>query len=284
MNRQAAQSAAFAGIASGTMLVTSAGERPVETLREGDLVATRFAGLVPLRQCHQLPAGRGAATRRNRAPILILAGALGEGVPARDLRVAPGQFLLLEDVLVPASHLVNGVTIRQLLDMPDDGTSYVQLELAAHDCVMAAGAWVESLAAGSALCAPRRQEGQGLEALLRPLLARAGANLPPGPLEGWIDDISAHHVTGWAIGRDHPEFPVELEIWAGPRRLGQALACAYRADLRTAGKGSGRCAFLFTFPEALSLLEQAALEVRRAADGTPLQRAESCPKPGLSEG
>ena len=70
----------------GTMILTAEGEKPVEALCEGELIPTRFGGLRPLRWLGQsrLHASSLAA---GKMPVCIAAGAMGDGVPKRDLWV-----------------------------------------------------------------------------------------------------------------------------------------------------------------------------------------------------
>ena len=180
----------------GTRILTPTAEVRVEELQVGDLVVTRFGGIQPVRWIgrHSHPAGDPALT-----PVCIHAGALGERLPARDLFVSPGHSVLVDGTLLIARLLVNGVTITQHWCPPR--IDYVHIELAAHDCVIAEGAWTETYAdaqvsraafdnaaeydalypeAGPApdeftLCAPRPERGAKLEAALRPILARAAA-------------------------------------------------------------------------------------------------------------
>ena len=124
---------------------------------------------------------------------------LGENTPARDLYVSPGHSVLVEGSLLIARLLVNGVTVTQAWCPPR--IDYFHVELAAHDCVIAEGAWAETYAdaqvsraafANAAeyealypedgpapdeftLCAPRPEHGPKLAAALRPVLARAAA-------------------------------------------------------------------------------------------------------------
>ena len=288
----------------GTSIATASGEMAVEEIKIGDLVATRAGGLRPVRWIgRQSFARRFVRNNRSKVPVHIRAGALGNGLPARDLFISPGHSMLVGEVLILARNLVNGVTITQ-----DFGTAghvesieYYQLELGGHDCILAEGSWSESFADGPglraqfhniaeylaehpdyveppqvSLCAPRPEKGALFEQALLPVLAVAAAGLEPGPLEGWIDDISDERIAGWAIDTDHPELPVQLQVWAGEALLGTALACEHRADLETAGKGSGRSAFYFALPLALREVAQAGLRISRAGDASGLPLAEPC--------
>ncbi len=127
----------------GTKILTVTGEVAIEDLQPGDLVVTHRGGQRAVRWVGQQSfLGRflGAA----RAPVRIHAGALGDRAPRRDLVVSPDHSLMLDQVLVHAVLLVNGVTITQ---EPVDGQAdYFHLDLGGHECVMADGAWAESYA------------------------------------------------------------------------------------------------------------------------------------------
>ncbi len=130
---------------AGTLIATPAGEVPVESLRAGDLVLTGAGRDVPqallwVGRTRTRIAGHPAPSRV--APVLIRQGALGAGRPARDLRVSPEHALLLDGLLVPAAHLLNGMTIIQETWRP--AASYWHLELPAHGVVWAEGAPAES--------------------------------------------------------------------------------------------------------------------------------------------
>ena len=130
----------------GTLILTARGEVPVERLRAGDLVATKFGGLRPVRWMGtQRFEGRLAG--RGHQPIRFAAGSLGNGVPSCDLRVSPGHAMLVQDgqggeVLAHAGALVNGSTITQ--ERVRGEIEYFHIDLGPHDCVLANGAWAES--------------------------------------------------------------------------------------------------------------------------------------------
>jgi Ca2+-binding RTX toxin-like protein len=131
--------------AEGTRILTPRGEVPVETLRAGDLVAAPGAGapLKPVRWVGRMRVD--VARGRDRAavaPVLIRAGALGPGMPARDLRLSPEHALLLQGRLVPARLLLNGTTIVQ--ELWARAVTYWHVELDAHGVLVAEGALAES--------------------------------------------------------------------------------------------------------------------------------------------
>jgi hypothetical protein len=66
--------------------------------------------------------------------------------------------------------------------------------------------------------------------------------------------------------------PVLLDIFAGETFLGNALACHYRPDLAAAKLGRGHCLFTFALPAGF----RGILNVRRTADGCPINRTDTC--------
>lgn len=130
----------------GTLILTGHGEVPVEELREGDRVATRFGGLRRIAWIGtQSFDARFAGAKA--APIRFAPGSLGQGMPHSDLFVSPGHAILIQgglagDVLAHAAALVNGATITQ--PAPRGTIDYFHLDLDGHDCVLANGAWAET--------------------------------------------------------------------------------------------------------------------------------------------
>jgi hypothetical protein len=76
-------------------------------------------------------------------PIRIGAGALGGGLPERDLLVSSGHALLMDGVLVLAGALVNGTTITRERDVPEIFTFW-HVELADHSLILAEGVPAET--------------------------------------------------------------------------------------------------------------------------------------------
>jgi len=86
--------------------------------------------------------GRFVAGNRDVLPIVISAGALSNGVPTRDLWVSPEHAFYVDDVLVPARLLVNGMTITQAAAV--ERVDYFHLEFEGHEIIFAEGAPAES--------------------------------------------------------------------------------------------------------------------------------------------
>lgn len=144
--------------AAGTLIETADGARPIETLAAGDLVVTRDNGLQPLRWIgtRRLDAAQLAAAPKLR-PIRISAGALGAGLPARDLVVSPQHRVLVRsaiaqkmfgapEVLVAARQLcqIEGIDIAEDVESVD----YVHMLFDRHEIVLSNGAETESLYTG----------------------------------------------------------------------------------------------------------------------------------------
>ena len=137
----------------GTMIATPNGRRPVEALSAGDVVLTVDAGPQPIRYiCTRTVQFEQA--KSGLKPIHIRAGALGHGIPARDLAVSPQHRLLFKGDTVQ-----DAFGTRQVLGMAKGLTAlpgirvmsgkkevtYISLLLPQHHVIDANGAYAETL-------------------------------------------------------------------------------------------------------------------------------------------
>jgi autotransporter passenger strand-loop-strand repeat protein len=275
----------------GTLIATAAGEVPVETLAIGDLVRTASGALRPVKWMgRRAYGGRFAAGQTQILPVRIAAGAIADGVPARDLFVSPLHAMLIDGVLVPAMHLVNGISVVQLESV--ETVEYIHVELDSHDVILAEGAasetfvddssrgmfhnaaefaalYPDTVAQPARYCAPRVEEGEALAAIRRKLAARATPALAAwGALEGSIDVVTRSRIAGWAFDAAKPDEAVRLQVTADDVVLCEIVAGAYRPDLAEAGIGDGRHSFDITVPGGLP--DATAIRIVRVADGAAL--------------
>ncbi|OZB17942.1 MAG: hypothetical protein B7X55_05575 [Rhodobacterales bacterium 34-62-10] len=144
--------------AAGVLITTIDGEVPVEKLCVGDLILTLDEGFQPLRWigCQALTP-TDLACKPELRPIRIRAGALGAGVPRRDLVVSPHHRIFARskiarnmfgchEVLVAAKDLLflDGIEV----DCGPGGVDYWHLLFDKHQLIYAEGAIAESLYAG----------------------------------------------------------------------------------------------------------------------------------------
>ncbi len=164
---------------AGTLILTLSGEKPIETLEVGDKVITRDGGSRSVRWIGR----RKMSVSPASAPIRILAGALGDGVPVREVRVSPLHRVLVrsakaeilfgeDEVLVAAKFLDNGSTIVR--DIEAREADYVHVMFDDHALVYTEGLLSESLQAGAAGLATLSPEARAELLSIFPELAEQG--------------------------------------------------------------------------------------------------------------
>ncbi len=126
----------------GTALATPSGEAKVEDITAGDMVMT-INGAMPVRWIGQSHIHTRFADPLRALPIRIRQGALGDGLPARDLLLSPDHAIAIDGILVQASALVNGATIIRETQVPEQFT-YYHIELDSHELLLAEGVQAES--------------------------------------------------------------------------------------------------------------------------------------------
>lgn len=152
---------------TGTYITTLRGEKPVEALEPGDRVVTRDNGLQTVRRVVRRDFDYGQlAVVPHLQPVLVTTGALGRGLPERDMLVSPGLRLLVsgdrlpigpmsavgaEEALVAARVLSDMRTIRPCQVL---GVSYVHVMLDRHEVLLANGIWAEAFQAADPSLGP----------------------------------------------------------------------------------------------------------------------------------
>ncbi|MEM1388001.1 MAG: Hint domain-containing protein [Pseudomonadota bacterium] len=132
---------------AGTGIATPAGEVPVETLRIGDLVTTAGGAPVPVKWIGIRTIYPRFGHDPRLEPVIISRGALGQGLPTRDLYVSADHGMILDGLVINAAALVNGTSIRFVpaAALPV-AITYCHIETEAHDVVLANGAAAETFA------------------------------------------------------------------------------------------------------------------------------------------
>jgi hypothetical protein len=128
---------------AGTLIATEHGEVAVEDLVIGDCLITLSGETAPIRWIGVRAVSTRFSDPLRTMPIRIRAGALADRVPRRDLLVSPDHALFIDDVLIQAAALVNGVSITQETHMPDR-FFYYHIELEQHALILAEGALTET--------------------------------------------------------------------------------------------------------------------------------------------
>jgi Hint domain len=132
----------IACFAAGTLIETPRRRVPVETLVPGDLIVTLSGVAQPLTWLGHRHID---CLRHPRPwqvwPIRVAPGAFGLGRPCRELYLSPDHAVLVDDVLIPIKHLINGDSIAQVMT---DEVTYFHVELASHDVIFAEGLPSES--------------------------------------------------------------------------------------------------------------------------------------------
>jgi len=164
---------------AGTSIATPAGPKPIEALDVGELVVTQDHGFQPLRWI-------GATTRKvvdAIRPVRILRGALGQGLPRRDLLVSPQHGMLVRsghalevigrsEVLLPAEKLIGLPGVDWARDAEE--VTYLHLLFDAHEIVFAEDTPTESLLPRPHILGSFGPEAEAELGLLFPGLERIG--------------------------------------------------------------------------------------------------------------
>lgn len=244
--------------AGGTLLSSGGRGTLVEQLLPGDDVSLCGGGVGQVRWVGRLRLSvTELGNRPSLWPVQIVAGALGDGMPAT--AVLPECILEVPGcVPVAAKWLVDGVLLhRPVPNVPLDIFTLV----------------FDGQGAPAGHCQadgqpPPRPDDADLFAVRRHLAARAGR--ATGLLRGSLDAVDGHGVAGWAYDEATPAGAVAVEVIEDGVVLPPVVAEMFRADLGAAGIGDGRHAFHVAFDPPLDRRRRHLVRVRRALDGSDL--------------
>ena len=131
--------------AAGTMIRTPRGDVAVEMLTNDHEVLTQNGTAVKVKWIGRQSLRRMFSGLKALNMVRMEAGALGDGLPETELTVTGDHGMIVEDLVINASALVNGTTIKQIpiADLPERFTVY-HVETENHDVILANGAPAET--------------------------------------------------------------------------------------------------------------------------------------------
>ncbi len=144
-------------LTKGTLISTPSGEQMIETLRPGDLILTQN-GPKPLRWIGaKTITAADLATNEKLRPVRINAGAMGRGLPHKDMLVSRQHRMqvssrIAERMFASSNVLISAIKLTALPDIDIDTqaehVTYFHLLFDAHEVIFANGAPTESLFTG----------------------------------------------------------------------------------------------------------------------------------------
>lgn len=199
---------------SDTLIETADGPQACALLNVGDLIWTRDNGLQPLRWIGRRAVGAAELAGNDKLyPVRIGAGALGAGLPLRDLWVSRQHRMLVSsdiarricgeaEVLLPAIRLIGLPAIA--VDTGVRAVEYVHLLFDRHQIVFAEGAPSESLLLGTEALRMLSIEAQEEICSLFPKPAQLASLAVPArmiPQRRWQKTLVAHSNAATSLSR-----------------------------------------------------------------------------------
>jgi hypothetical protein len=133
----------------GTRILTEKGEAPIEEIAIGDRVMTEKGRPLAVKwigtRHFKLKNRTGKKWPEEFLPVRLARHALDWRTPRADLYVSPAHCLFIDGVLIPASHLINDVSIVQAMPEGVEEIEYFHIELGTHEVIYAEGVAVETL-------------------------------------------------------------------------------------------------------------------------------------------
>lgn len=190
--------------ARGTLILTAEGDLPVEDLAAGMLVATSDDGMQPIHWIGRRRLARAHLLAHPQLrPVRIRAGALGQGLPIRDLVVSPQHRVIVRsdiarrmtgnrEILVAAKHLVGSPGIE--IDEAADGVEYWHFLFDRHQIVRANGAEAESLFTGPMALLAVDEDARAEILAIMPELSELDHDRTPEPARALISGRHARRL------------------------------------------------------------------------------------------
>lgn len=178
--------------AAGTLIETPNGVRCVETLEPEEAVTLAGGGSARLRLNLLSPVSAAQMARHDTlAPVVVSAGALGDGLPQRDLRVSRQHRLMVRSAIAERMFgardvLVAAIRLNQLpgvyIEQNAGALNYHHLVFDHHQVVLAEGAPAESFLTGREAIAALDPQARGEILTLFPQLVRKRRAMRPACL------------------------------------------------------------------------------------------------------